>query len=205
MIRSLLLLTCFFFTILFLSSCNLFRKTEKPIVIKHNRKLEDRTADELLKAINDSSFSAEWINGKASVESDIEGKTNSFDISLRIKKDSIIWISISPLLGIEVARVLITKDSIKFMDRFHKKFQVSNYDFLNDLLKMNLDFEIVQGILTGNIFAYKKSKFNSVYIEENQYYILSTLGKHKLKRSLEEKDPNKPVIQDMWISDTMFR
>ncbi|MEP7171563.1 MAG: DUF4292 domain-containing protein, partial [Bacteroidota bacterium] len=65
--------------------------------------------------------------------------------------------------------------------------------------------EIVQGILTGNIFAYKKSRFSSVYLEENQYYILSTLGKHKLKRSLEEKDPNKPVIQDMWISDANYR
>jgi hypothetical protein len=205
MIRLLLLLTCFFFTLLFLSSCHLFRKTEKPISIKHNRKLEDKTADELLKAINDSSLAAEWISGKASVETDIEGKTNSFDISMRIKKDSIIWISISPLLGIEVARVMITRDSVKFMDRYHKKFQVSDYNFLNDLLRMNIDFEIVQGILTGNIFAYKKTKFNSVFIEENQYYILSSLGKHKLKRSLEEKDPNKPVIQDMWISDVTFR
>jgi hypothetical protein len=50
-------------------------------------------------------------------------------------------------------------------------------------------------------------KVNSIpfYVEENEYYILSTLGKHKLKRSLEEKDPNKPVIQDMWISDLNYR
>jgi len=205
MIRTLLLFTGFFFLILFFDSCNLFRKTEKPITIRHNRKLEDKTADELLKAINDSSFSAQWISGKASVETDIEGKSNSFDISMRIRKDSVIWITISPLLGIEVARVLITRDSVKFMDRYHKKFQVTDYNFLNDLLRMNIDFEIVQGILTGNIFAYKKSKFNSVFIEENQYYILSSLGKHKLKRSLEEKDPNKPVIQDMWISDSSYR
>jgi uncharacterized protein DUF4292 len=205
MTRSLLLLACFFFAILFFSGCGLFRKTEKPIVIKNNRKLEDKTADELLKAINDSSFSAQWISGKAEVETDMDSKTTSFDISIRAKKDSAIWISISPLLGIEVARVFITKDSVKFMDRYHKKFQVSDYNFLNDLLRMNIDFEILQGVLTGNIFAYKKTKFNSVFIEENQYYILSSLGKHKLKRSLEEKDPNKPVIQDMWVSDSNYR
>jgi hypothetical protein len=205
MIRSLLLISGFFFTILFFNSCSLFRKTEKPILIKNNRKLEDKTADELLTAIYDSSFSAQWFSGKASVETDVEGKTNSFDISLRVKKDSVIWISISPLLGIEIARVLLTRDSVKFMDRYHKKFQVTDYNFLNELLRMNVDFDIVQGILTGNLFAYKKSKFNSVFIEENQYYILSTLSKHKLKRSLEEKDPNKPVIQDIWISDANYR
>src|SRR5258706_5484359 len=120
MIRSLLLFSCFFLMILFFSGCSLFHKTEKPIVIKRNRKLEDKSAEELLKTINDSSFSAQWINGKASVETDMEGKTNSFDISIRAKKDSAICISISPLLGIEVARLLITRDSVKFMDRYHK-------------------------------------------------------------------------------------
>jgi hypothetical protein len=205
MIRSLLIFFCLLFTALFFNSCSLFRKTEKPIVIKNNRKLEDKTADQLLQAINDSAFTAQWFSGKASVETNMEGKSNSFDISIRVRKDSIIWISISPLLGIEMARVLITRDSIKFMDRYHKKFQVSDYNFLNNLLRMNIDFEILQGIITGNLFAYKKSKFNSVFIEENQFYILSTLSKHKLKRSLEEKDPNKPIIQDMWISDSNFR
>ena len=70
------------------------------------------------------------------------------------------------------------------------------------LLRMNIDYEIIQGVLTGNLFSYKKNKFNSVYNDEDKYYILSTLGKHKLKRSLEEKDPNKPIIQDMWVSDS---
>ncbi|MBK8414658.1 MAG: DUF4292 domain-containing protein [Bacteroidetes bacterium] len=38
------------------------------------------------------------------------------NINLRIKTDSLTWISKSPLLGIEVARVMITRDSVKFMD-----------------------------------------------------------------------------------------
>lgn len=192
-------------SLFFLGSCRTVKNTDKPLVIKENRKLEDKTAEDLLKAINDSSFKAQWINGKASVETDIEGKTSSFDISIRSRKDSALWISISPLLGIEVARVMITRDTVKFMDRLHKKYQVTDYNLLNDLLHMNIDFEIVQGVLTGNIFSYKKNKFNSVYIEEDKYYILSTLSKHKLKRSLEEKDPNKPIIQDMWISDYNYR
>ncbi len=187
------------------SSCGLFRKAEKPIVIRENKKLVDRTADELLKLINDSAFHARWYNGKADVETNMDGKTTSFDISFRACTDSAIWISISPLLGIEIARVFITRDSIKYMDRLHKKYQVSDYGFLNNLLRMNIDFDILQGVFTGNIFAYKKNKFNSVYNEEDKFYILSTLSKHKLKRSLEEKDPNKPVIQDMWINDMNYR
>lgn len=186
-------------------SCCSTKKYPKPVVIRENRKLVDRTADELLSIINDSSFRASTLSGKAEVETDIDGKSNSFDITIRTRKDSVIWISISPLLGIEVSRVLITRDSVKFMDRVHKKYRLSDFNFLNNLLRMNIDFDIVQGVLSGNIFAYKKNKFNSVYIEENKFYILSTLSKHKLKRSLEEKDPNKPVIQDMYVDDSNFR
>ena len=49
-----------------------------------------------------------------------------------------------------------------------------------------------------------KINFHSVYLED-KYYILSSLNKHKLKRELEEKDPNKPVIQDCYISPDLFR
>lgn len=198
----------FIYSILFVSvfsACRTIQKTEKPIVIKENRKLKDITADSLLMFINDSAFRAERLSGKAEVETDIEGESHSFDITIRVRKDSAVWISISPLLGIEVMRVLITRDSVKYLDRLHKKYQVTGYHFLNDLLRMNLDYEIIQGVLTGNLFSYKKNKFNSVYNDEDKFYILSTLGKRKLKRSLEEKDPNKPIIQDMWVSDSTFR
>ena len=34
---------------------------------------------------------------------------------------------------------------------------------------------------------------------EDPYIILSSLNKRQVKRSLEEKDPTKPVVQDFWI------
>lgn len=189
---------------LFLSSCKTSRKAEKPVVIKESKSKEDKSADELMKLISDSSFNAEWINGKASVEALVGDEKNSFNISLRMRRDSVIWISISPALGIEVARVLITTDSVKVIDRLSNKYKLTDYKYLNDLLRMNVDFDIIQGVLTGNLFSYKKNRLSSVYLED-KYYILSSLSKRKLKRSLEEKDPNKPVVQDMWISDSNYR
>lgn len=190
---------------LFFSSCRTARKAEKPIVIRESKKLVERTADELLTLIYQHSFSAEWVAAKAEVESTIDGKKNSFDIVLRMRKDSVIWVSISPLLGLEAARVMITRDTVKYMSRLNKEYQVSDFNFLNNWLRMNIDFDIIQSILTGNIFAYKKNKFSSVYDNEDRYYILSTLSRRKLKRAMEEKDPNKPVVQDMWVSDENFR
>jgi hypothetical protein len=169
------------------------RKVAQPVEMPADVKpMKDRSVEELLGNLDSSSFKADWMNAKASVTTKEDGKENSFTIHMRARKDSLIWISVTPLLGIEAARVLISNDSIKVLDRINSKYRVTTMEYINRLLQMKVNFEIVQALLTGNFFAYKKNenKFNSVYLED-RYYILSSLNKHKLKRSLEEKDPNK--------------
>lgn len=185
------------------TSCKTTHKTTSPVV-KEFKDAEDKSAPDLQQLIETNAFKAKTISAKASVDSDIGGSTNSFTINLRLQTDSIIWISISPLLGIEVARVMVTRDSVKFLDRLNNKYSISGYQMLNDLFNVNVDFDIIQGVLIGNLFAYKKGKFNSVYLEDS-YYILSTLSKRKLKRSLEDADINKPIVQDNWIDGTSYR
>lgn len=189
------------------SGCHTSIKTVK---IKEGSKrdslaLMDTSAQNIYKLLRLHEFKSEWIYAKANVYTDVDGKSNSFNITLKIKSDSIIWIYISPLLGLEAARVLITKDSLKLMDRINKKYKLADFKYINEIVRINVNYEIIQALLTGNFFAYRnENKFASVYLED-RYFILSTLSKHKLKRSLEEKDPNKPVVQDMWIDDTQFR
>ena len=168
--------------------------------------LQDKSVQELLDRLDSAAFKADWINAKAGVTV-IQGNNElTFNISMRARRDSIIWISISPMLGIEVARVMITPDSVKVLDRISNKYQTGTFEAINRMLQLKVNFEIVQSLLVGNFFAYKKSenRFNSVYLED-KYYILSSLTRKKLKRSLEEKDPNKPVIQDVYINNDQYR
>ena len=194
-----------FLTVTLFSACKTRQKTIStvPTVVKP---MEDKSVQDLLAKIELNRFNATWMNGKASVTTNENGSSNSFNINLRFKRDSVIWISISPLLGIEVARVMITPDSIKFMDRIHGKYDISTFEYINKVLQLKVNFEMLQSILTGNFFAYRKNenRFNSVYMED-KFYILSSLNKKKLKRSLEEIDPNKSVVQDVYIEDEHYR
>jgi len=199
-------IVCSLFFILSIYSCKTRKSTEPTSGNETIKPMNEQSVDDLLLKLQQNSFKPEWMSAKASVTTIDDGKETSFDINLRVHKDSVIWISASPLLGIEVARAMITPDSIKILDRLHGKYQCSSFDYINKLLQMKVNFEIVQALLTGNFFAYKRNenKFNSVYLED-KYYILSSLTKHKLKRSLEEKDPNKSVIQDCYINPDIFR
>lgn len=202
----------FAFAICFLvgaSSCKTQKNVVAPVAADI-KPMVNKSVQELQDKLDSAAFNLEYINAKAAVVLINDSNEVSFNISYRSKKDSVIWISVSPLLGIEVARLMITPDSVKMLDKIHNKYEATSFESINKMLQMKVNFEIVQALLYGNFFAYKKNenRFNSVYLEDSlgsQFYILSSLNKKKLKRSLEEKDLNKPVIQDVYVNDTTYR
>jgi len=188
-----------------LSACKTQQKATAPIVTDI-KPMVNKSVQELQYKLDSASFDLNYLTAKAAVVVIQDSNEISFNISYRSKKDSIIWISVSPLLGIEVARLMISADSVKILDKIHNSYEVTSFESINKMLQMKVNFEIVQALLYGNFFAYKKNenRFNSVYLED-KFYILSSLNKKKLKRSLEDKDLNKPVIQDLYVNDSTYR
>jgi hypothetical protein len=184
--------------LIFLFAC----RTTKKIVDNPSATLKLKGAEviQVFDSVQAKEFLFSYLSAKAEVSyTDKSGETTSFDINLRICHDSLIWISITPLLGIELARVMINKDSVIVLDRLHKQYLKRDFLYFEDLWKTNVNYEMIQSVIVGNYFQYLgKEKIKSVYDEE-PYMILSTLNKRQVKRAAEEKDPSKPVVQDFWI------
>ncbi|GAB3246714.1 hypothetical protein GCM10027347_01770 [Larkinella harenae] len=75
---------------------------------------------------------------------------NNANVNLRIDKDSLIWLSVSGV-GVEVARALITKDSVVIMDRIHREYSVFDYPTLSQRFNFDLNFGLLQSLLVGNL------------------------------------------------------
>lgn len=90
------------------------------------------------------------LSAKVSISYRVGEQGQSFNARVRMKQDSIIWVSIAPLLGIEMVRAVITPDSLKLLDRFGKRYYLGRFDRLNELLGVNLDFAMLQALITGN-------------------------------------------------------
>jgi len=71
--------------------------------------------------------------------------------NIRMKKDSIIWLSLSAALGIEAVRGMITTDSVAIIDRINKKYINYDYKTLSEKFNFNIDFELIQAVLLGNL------------------------------------------------------
>ena len=91
-----------------------------------------------------------YLSSKSKIEY-TDGLTNfNANAIIRLKKDSLIWVSVSPALGVEVLRCLITKDSVFVMNKIQKEYYLFSYNDLKAKLNYELNFDLIQAILLGN-------------------------------------------------------
>jgi len=167
--------------------------------------LKDEGADYLFEKLKQSEIHFSNLSAKFSAEYTVDKKKTSLSGQLRIKHDSIIWISISPLLGIEMARVELTNDSAKYINRIESRYFVRDFAYINDLLNNTLDFDMVQAFLLGNDFSfYENGKFRASI--DNSNYKLTTAERHKLKKYLRNNEAvgNIP-LQHIWLDPSNFK
>lgn len=191
---SLLLLAPLFF----IQSCSPARKVMKAPI-------KEEGAEFLFTKLKEKELKFEWFSAKFSAEYSNKGKENSFNGQIRIRKDSLIWISLTPMLGIEAVRLMISQDSVKMINRLNDTYFIGDYEYLNRFLNTNIDFDLLQAFLLGNdLQFYEDGKFR-VSIDRGEYK-LSTGERRKLKKFVRNSQENlKVFIQNLWLDPVSFK
>lgn len=165
-------------------------------------KIKEMSANRLMREINANSFDFESLQAKVGIK--VETEDNAFNLKgqLKMKKDSILWASITLPLGLEVARIKVTTDSIFFINKSNKSYLAEQTESFNYLQNINADINTIQSVFTGNIFLINKKSDNNVFIKDNKYNLLSeeniTFINNKYKKNF---TINKNII----IDPTLFR
>lgn len=91
-------------------------------------------------------------------EADISSATltQKVPLTIHIRKDSIIWASVS--IGLELARAKITKDSLIFLDRFNRKAYIGTWEELSRTSGFDLNYNLLQAVLTGGMLFPAEAK-----------------------------------------------
>lgn len=79
-----------------------------------------------------------------------DGKKYDVNANLRMYKDSVIWISVTAVFGIEGLRAYITRDSVKLLDKQDKVYTARSVAYLKEITALPLDLASLQDILIGN-------------------------------------------------------
>jgi len=188
----------FLLLLIILGSCNTQRKIIKA-------PLKEEGAEYLFNKLKEHELKYSWFTAKFSAEYKNKGKSNSFNGQIRIRKDSVIWLSFTPALGIEVFRIMLTQDSVKFINRMNSTFFAGDYNYVNQYLNTNIDFDILQSFLTGNDLSfYEDGTFRAGI--DNGIYKLMTADRMKLKKFVKNRQENlRVLIQTIWIDPLTFK
>ena len=94
---------------------------------------------------------------------------------MRIKKDSIIWFSLTPGVGYEAARGIITQDSLILMDRLNKDAYYFSFDSLSKQFDFEFSYDLFQAVLIGYL-PYNQTRSDEVERNNNDIFITHEEG-----------------------------
>ena len=154
----------FIIFLLILVSCNL----KKEVVKKTS--LNVKSAKELIGKIEDNNKIPEWISIKSKIKLNKDEQTMNLFSSIRIRKDSAIWMSIKAPLGIELFRILITNDSVYYMNITESTYENKAISYLSQQFKIDINYKQIQELLLG-VPSIPNQKYN--LIDNNTNYLLS--------------------------------
>jgi len=192
-----------------LSSCRTSRVVTstspvKPIATsKLIRNIENNAFD--YKHLTIKKISCQFDNGKS--------KTN-FKASIFAEKDKRITVMLTKL-NIPVGRLWLTPDSVKFINYLEDSYFLDDYSYLSSWLEMDIDFKMVNAIISNNIFSLRDEKQDQDNTEfetriDSGMYVLESVTNMKSKRTNQRERikkagrKSKPVITDAPIHQSVY-
>lgn len=166
---------------LLFQSCKQAEKIVLPKRIKHY------SVGKVIKLVNEKSLKYETLSvRKVAMSLSNEGKVTSVRGSYKIRRDSIIQIY-AQKLAIPVGKIEVNIDSFKVVYFIDQKLFVGKNNYLSKLLGIDVDFSVLQALLSNKLFSFRQDLKDKDFrefvceIEDNMYKI-SSIRDRKLRR-----------------------
>jgi hypothetical protein len=203
-----------------IASCRSTRKIQTAIikkdsaVVKAGQTHEDSMAfiRETLGKMDAGRINYTAFSAKMNVDYEgADGKKYDVNANLRMYKDSIIWISITAIFGIEGLRAYITADSVKILNKQDKIYTARSVSYLQEMTALPLNLRSLQEIIVGNpVFldtasiSYSKTENGISLISLGEFFkhLLSLNSNTKIESSkLDDIDPARSRTCNLLFSD----
>jgi len=191
---------------LFFASCFTAKKIQLPNP-PPTTSLKKENAYSLMSKLRKNSLNYHWINAHFSADIISDSSQKSFGGVVRMRKDSVIWMTVSVALGAYTAlHAKLDDDSVMFIDHYNEQYFKGTYEYLDTLLNEDIDFDLIQSFMVGNSLEFYSdtSKMNAYY--DGRDYILSTVRKRRIKKLVYKNKPlhSRSDVQLIWLDATDF-
>ena len=181
-----------------ITSCRSYRKVIKEPLKTHGTEF-------LIEQMKEHEIKTGYFTARFSAELTRNRDRMSFNGQIRVKRDSIIWLTFSPALGIEMGRLVVTNDSVKWMNRLESNYLLAGSKHIASLTHPLLNYDLLQAIIFGNdLTLYDNSQFRGGI--DNKEYKLSVSHRRNLKKQMKEDEHIETIpFQHLWLDPETFR
>ena len=108
-------------------------------------------------------------------------------------------------MGIEAARILLSDDSVKFINRLNKTYFTGEYGLIDSLLNTSLDYSILESMILGNeLTEYDINKFRASI--DGGLYRITIQERRKIRKYLKSNEiSSKVLVQNIWLNPDNFK
>ena len=174
--------------LLLLTGCTNMRRLEK------GKPIRSESASGILRKHLATNAQPDWAAMRMQVEAQINGSSNTFKVNARMRRDSAIWLSITPALGVEAARIVLTMDSVRFLSKVpgNRFGYLGDYAAFDSILGTQLDFNMVQRIIMGEGINLLDEESKYVSKVDGREHLLISKYKRRVRRlvGVKEKEIN---------------
>lgn len=159
--KLILVLACL--PLLFLQSCG-------------NRFIGKKNAKDAIAAeyqVNELDF--EYLSSRTKFKYKSETEKHRANAQIRMKKDSLIWFRLTPGVGIEAARGIISQDSLIIVDKLNKQVLSFSFESLSKEMNFEFNFDLFQSLLIGDM-PIAPSQNDIFEKKANHFFITQDVG-----------------------------
>lgn len=145
---------------------------------------------------------------RMNIDFSVNGQKENVNGNMAIRRDSLIAISVIPLLGYEAVRILCTKDSIIIINRTDKTFHASSLAYYLKKNNIPAEYKDLQAVLVNEGFYYRNNRPGIRYekeikLEEESILLViaSLLGNVKLTNQAITADSSCQKIRSIFVVD----
>lgn len=140
--------------VLILSACKTTRKIQKTEVVPAKSSLT-----QLIENVqrNQTQFKTANVS-KMAMEFTLDDRNVSVSASCKVQKDSAIFLSIQPFMGIELFKAELLPDSMRIFDKMNHRYYVTDYSYFMKRFGIEVDFYSLQALIFDQLFCIGKKE-----------------------------------------------
>lgn len=145
-----------------------------------------KSVTHILKNAQEKGAEVDWFTALLKGQAQLNDKTYPISAQVRMRQDSVIWISVSAILGLEAARIHITPDSVKLINRLNSTYFIGNVKELTKRYNLHLSFNEIQNLLLGK-HSFSNPNAFQLLPSEQDYILFADLDTTNYKLRLNSK------------------